>query len=142
MKFIFESEYGQTEISISDLAGSSVANWSSIKTSVVTNCDTSLKNHLSIVLPPLFSKVFERFRKDVSAIYLSKTKHWVKSHSVLLRAAIDPKKISAIKSFTAIYFKAKGNIINLQTTDYLGKHEQILSFLKFHLSLLKLISET
>lgn len=77
MRFEFKSKFGLTEISIRDAAGSSTGGYG-LRTAIITQCDKPLSKSLRINLPPLFSGILEKFRKDVFPLYIKNTKYWVK----------------------------------------------------------------
>ncbi len=140
MRFDFKSKFGLTEISIRDAAGSSTGGYG-MHTSIITECQKPLSRNLKINLPPLFSGILKKFRKDVSLLYLHDTKYWIKSDSKQLREAITPERVEHLDSFNSLYLNTYDKTVHLKTTDFLGKQDEIQAFSRLHIALVGLILE-
>lgn len=138
MRFNFKSKFGQTEISIRDAAGSSTGGYG-MHTSITTECQKPLSKSLKINLPPLFSGMLEKLRKDVSLLYLDDTKYWITSDSRELRKSITPERIEHLDSFNSLYLKTYDKTVLLKTTDFLGRQDEIQAFARLHIALVELI---
>lgn len=138
LRLTFPSQFGETEISIKDSFGSGTGG-SGLATSVISTCNSPLKENLKISLPPLFGLLFPRFYKNVSSLYLEGTQYWVKSESAKLRAAIDPDKIENLSQFHPLHFTASDKTVALRTVGFLGKADQIQAFARLHISLAGLV---
>lgn len=141
MKFTFQNEYGQTQVGIKDLAGSGISHRTAMESYVITTVRETFPHKLTINLPPPLSGFLERYRNDVSRIYLNGTKYWVKSQSVGLREAITTGNLKGLADFDSLYLKMEEDSLILKTSSFLGRAHQIKAFINLYLSFLKLVSE-
>lgn len=141
MKFVFQNDYGQTQVGIKDLAGSGKTARSTMESYVITQLKVRSTEQLSITLSPLFSSLLERLRTDVSPFYLKDTKYWVKSKSASLREAVSDKEIEGLIHFDSLYLKAMENELILKSHSFMGKAHLIHDLINLHVRFLRLVSK-
>ena len=140
LKFNFENEYGVTEVMIKDLAGRSAVDARSSMASIVsTELHQPIDTTLKISLPPLIPWIPRSKRKMIREFTINGTDHWMRSNSPKLMDNLLEYEQSRMDQFDPVYVKTEQSEVFLQCNRFLGKEKQIISLIKFHLRLLKLL---